>query len=236
MIRYIGGKTRLARKIFNKIKEYVKEQNFSSYKEPFFGGGSMSQFSAALNISRFCSDNKEDLILFYKELQKGWLPPKEISEDLYSSLKNEKPSPLRGYAGFACSFGGKWFGGYARDKTKRRNLINESYVRVVKSLPYIKDIYFKCSDYLSIPIEQGTLVYCDPPYKGVLGYGGKFNHDLFWETCRTWSKRGAAVFVSEYEAPKDMVTIAEWSYKTYIHHAATKNYKVERLFTPNVTF
>ena len=52
------------------------------------------------------------------------------------------------------------------------------------------------------------LIYCDPPYQSTEGYSstGEFNHELFWETMRIWSKDNC-VFISEESAPKDFKVV-----------------------------
>lgn len=61
--------------------------------------------------------------------------------------------------------------------------------------------------YEDYEFRDGDVVYCDPPYTGVRGiYGKGFNHDKFWEWVRT---RDYPIYVSEYSAPDDFVSI--WS-------------------------
>lgn len=52
--------------------------------------------------------------------------------------------------------------------------------------------------------QDGDIVYCDPPYQGTKKYQQGFDHDAFWEWVRT---RDYPVYVSEYNAPKDFVSI-----------------------------
>ena len=64
-------------------------------------------------------------------------------------------------------------------------------------------------DYQDVPIPDGAVVYCDPPYKGTDAYGisGKqaFDHERFYEWCLT---RDFPVFVSEYRMPGGFSDIA----------------------------
>ena len=60
--------------------------------------------------------------------------------------------------------------------------------------------------YADYEYRDGDVVYCDPPYKNTGGYGIEFNTDAFWEWART---RNYPVYVSEYQAPDDFVSI--WS-------------------------
>jgi DNA adenine methylase len=54
------------------------------------------------------------------------------------------------------------------------------------------------------------LVYCDPPYQGTTQYGAfnGFDHELFWNTMREWSKNNTVV-ISEYSAPDDFICVKE---------------------------
>lgn len=67
------------------------------------------------------------------------------------------------------------------------------------------NIDFTSFDYREYQHEDGDVVYCDPPYEGVWKYDGReFDHDRFWEWVRT---RDYPVYVSEYNAPEDFVSI-----------------------------
>ena len=59
-------------------------------------------------------------------------------------------------------------------------------------------------DYREVEIPQDSVVYCDPPYRGTQHYGNRFDHDAFWEWCRT---REFPVYISEQQAPEDFVQI-----------------------------
>lgn len=63
------------------------------------------------------------------------------------------------------------------------------------------------SDYREYVHEDGDVVYCDPPYADTNQYkAGDFDSAAFWEWVRT---RDYPVYVSEYQAPEDFVSI--WS-------------------------
>ena len=63
------------------------------------------------------------------------------------------------------------------------------------------------SDYREYAHEEGDVVYCDPPYASTGQYKvGDFDSVAFWEWART---RDYPVYVSEYSAPDDFVSI--WS-------------------------
>lgn len=60
--------------------------------------------------------------------------------------------------------------------------------------------------YADYKYRDGDVIYCDPPYKNTHGYGIQFDTDAFWDWVRT---RNYPVYVSEYQAPEDFVSI--WS-------------------------
>lgn len=84
-------------------------------------------------------------------------------------------------------------------------------------------------DYRDVPLPDGCVVYCDPPYAGTNRYGRDgtaFDHDAFWD----WARRcEVPLFVSEYTAPKDFVPIAEFPHRSRLS-ATTNNSVTERLF------
>jgi hypothetical protein len=70
-------------------------------------------------------------------------------------------------------------------------------------------------------------VYCDPPYKGTAGYLKSFDHDKFWK----WVvKQTEPVFVSEYNAPKEIKVIAAFHKKTRLSSKGTTLAPSEKVF------
>ena len=64
-------------------------------------------------------------------------------------------------------------------------------------------------DYTDYEFREGDVVYCDPPYRNTAGYchtKEHFDHGKFWDWVRT---REYPVYVSEYSAPDDFVSIFE---------------------------
>lgn len=173
------------------------------YWEPFIGGGSVFEQMAPNFLTAFGSDVHPDLILMYQALLDGWEPPSEITELEYRVLRDSYPSPERAFAGFACSFGGKWFGGYARS-SDREDYAGEARRGLLRFQLAVRrtEVGFGCSSYLRGFPAPGTIIYCDPPYAGTTGYSGvaPFNPVVFWDTAEYWAKdRGCHVYVSEYD-------------------------------------
>lgn len=87
-----------------------------------------------------------------------------------------------------------------------------------------------CMDYQSVPIPEGAVVYCDPPYKGTNGYGkdkkASFDHDRFYEWCLS---RDYPVFVSEYQMPDGFTEIASTVRADSVSATATVK-RIEKLF------
>lgn len=91
-------------------------------------------------------------------------------------------------------------------------------------------VEFSQMNYADYEHREGDVVYCDPPYRGTdNSYEMKFDSDAFWEWVRT---RDYPVYVSEYKAPDDFVSI--WSKKRGGLQNGTGNVKttthIEHLF------
>jgi DNA adenine methylase len=205
-MRYLGGKSKI-RKEVSSFLESIRNPN-QVYLEPFVGGGWILQ---EMSGERIGSDGNIVLIEMYKALQNGWIPPNEVSEELYRKylIKKHLPDnydPLTAFIGFGCSFGGKWYGGYARP----RNYALECKSTLLKQLPLIKDVLFKGCDFTS-HTPNNQLVYCDPPYQNTTSYGAfkGFDHDKFWDVMREWSLTNTVV-ISEYKAPSDFICVREF--------------------------
>ena len=197
--------------------------------EPFVGG---CNIISKMSGERYCYDINEYLIEMYKAVQNGWTPPAIITEEEYDYIRNnkDKDKPLTGFVGIGCSYSGKWFGGYARNKTGRNYCLN-AHNSILKQLNEIRDIKFDCKDYKELEFD-GCLIYCDPPYKDTTKYPiiGEFNTEEFWNVMRNWSKNNT-VIISEYEARYDFECIKEIHTKTDIRNSDGKREnRVERLF------
>lgn len=226
-MQYFGGKQRISKQIVEVLNEYRKGNQ--PLVEPFVGG---CNIISKMSGERYCYDINEYLIEMYKAVQNGWTPPAIITEEEYDYIRNnkDKDKPLTGFVGIGCSYSGKWFGGYARNKTGRNYCLN-AHNSILKQLNEIRDIKFDCKDYKELEFD-GCLIYCDPPYKDTTKYPiiGEFNTEDFWNVMRNWSKNNT-VIISEYEAPYDFECIKEIHTKTDIRNSDGKREnRVERLF------
>lgn len=194
--------------------------------------GSCAIESRIISKNKTINDSHKYLIQMFKALQNGWIPPENISEQEYFEIKKnvDKSPELSGFVGFGCSFGGKWWGGYARYVTKNGNHARESKNSLMKKIKGLKDAKFFNKSYSEFLGIENAVIYLDPPYKKTTGYTNEveFNHDEFWNWVRENSKNNL-VFISEISAPKDFVSIWEKQITRQINH--NDNFKSsEKLF------
>lgn len=241
-LKYMGSKNRHAKEIIPILMDYYQEGML--YVEPCVGGANMIDKVPVPNSLKIGYDIHHYLIEMWKEVSSGWLPPRTITEEDYKYIKhnqNENPA-LTGYAGFALSYGGKWWGGYRRDvkgcgdspTTKRENESNQSrraYDSLIKQQRNILGISFIEMSIFDIhKIGNKALIYADPPYADSTKYNDDFDHERFYNWCRTMRDQGHVVFVSEYKMPEDFRCV--WSKE--VNNSLTKNTGgkkgVEKLF------
>lgn len=233
---YQGGKTRIAAPIAE-ILERGPLLGHSLYVEPFLGSAAVFSRVAPHYPQAVGADAMPDLVMLWQAVLDGWVPPEDLSLDEYQALRDAEPSALRAFAGFPCSFGGKWFGGYARDPKSDRNFArtaSRSIVRRGLSIGTSPDVEIVQADYRDLGdlMGPGTVVYCDPPYADTLAYAGAgaFDSATFWRTANAWHDRGATVLVSEYTAPGGWVEV--WSADRHVSTALDNRGKraTDRLF------
>lgn len=232
-MRYLGGKTRLAKPIAEVIASMAEGR--TTYVEPFMGGCSVLAEVAPKFDRVIGADLMPDLVMMWREAQNGWVPPTSVTEDEYQAIRRAEPSEIRGFIGFACSFGAKWFGGYARDPKGGTNYAAQGSRAVQRKAAKLRGVEIRLSDYraLSDVIGPDTVVYADPPYANTTGYSatGSFDHEEFWRTMDEWVERGARVLVSEFQAPSHWREV--WSVERHSSVAlnSTGARAVDKVFT-----
>ena len=211
MCQYFGGKIRLGREISRVICESeisIQGDLNSIYFEPFLGMGGVFKHVAE-NKERICigCDLHVDLMMMWKSVQRGWIPPRDVSYDMHQKMKFEKCSALRGFVGFGSSYMGRFFSGYTDTSIKSYNRLRSvSDIIMSKNVILLDDMDYLCHD------PFGLTIYCDPPYMEsirsntlVKGFNG-FDNEVFWDTMRIWSKDNL-VFISETSCPSDFTEI-----------------------------
>ena len=200
-MRYQGGKARHADAIAEQIEALRGGRD--TYLEPFVGSAAVASKVVPAFREVILGDALEDVALLWAAVVDGWRPPATVTETEYRALREAPPSALRGFVGVGCSYGGKWFGGYAREGG--RDFAAEAARSVSRRAAGLDSAAVVHADYRAFEFLAGphAVIYCDPPYAGTTGYAGvgPFDHDEFWRTVTRWSARGALVLVSEYAAP-----------------------------------
>lgn len=215
-MKYVGSKRRLAKDLYNVMKEFRGDKQ---WVEPFVGGGNMistvpgKRIGAdkdifAIEALKLIRDNPESL-------------PKDMSElsvEDYKALRASK-YPI-GLAGYSCSFAAKFFGGYRHPDSGSNDYVAASYRSAVKQSPTLQGVDLICCDFSELVLDEPCLIYCDPPYANTLGYREKFDREAFWLWAYEKVREGHEVFVSEYEAPSYAPCVKV--YQRVIHNKVNK--------------
>ena len=231
-MKYLGSKNRIANEILPIILKNRNDKQY--YVEPFVGGGNSID---KVKGKRIGSDSNRYIIALHKAIQKGWKPPKKVSKDEYTQVKNNREKysdELIGYYATQLVFGSIWFGSFRRDNKGIRNYDLEAYNNVMKQSPNLFDVDFRWCDYKDLIIPDDSIIYCDPPYKGTRPYIGenKINYDEFWNWCREKRKEGHQIFISEYNAPSDFTCLWQKKISSSGNKITKKKLKaIEKLFT-----
>lgn len=225
-MRYLGGKSKLGKQIayvINKIRTPGQP-----YWEPFCGSCWVTIH--VHGAPRYCSDGCYELIEMWKALQNGWKPPRVVTEEMYQTAKGGGYNPgLTAFIGFGCSFGGKWFAGYARGNTSPAQVRRVLLEKIGK----LQDVTFSFKHYAFIKPPPNSLIYCDPPYHGTEQYAGvefDFDTECFFEMAFHWCYAGHTVIISEYTAPDEFVCVREMPTSTEIRTKDGRDPRIERLF------
>lgn len=216
-MKYMGSKNRHAKELLPIILKNRKPNQW--YVEPFVGGANMID---KVDGKRIGSDIHDYLIFMWQAVSKGWMPPVNITEEMYNDIRLNKdryPEELVGYVGFACSYSGKWFGGWCRDGEGKRDYTLEAFKNAQKQFPLLKNVLFFNKSYDEYDFKEPVILYCDKPYEGTTKYRDDFDHSKFWQWCRDMFKKGHQVFISEYNAPDDFKCV--WSKE--VNNSLTKN-------------
>ena len=220
-MHYFGGKQRISKQLSQYLNSQLKAE------QPF-----VDLFCGSCNIIskidkdrlRIANDKHKYLISMWKELQNGWQMPDNISEEEYKYIRDHKDKnpALTGFVGFGLSYSGKWFGGYCRGGKDRNYCLNAKNSNN-KILNNITDVKFYNLNYDEVPIPNGSLVYCDIPYKNTTSYCksevGEFNHEEFYDWVRRNSDK-YDIYVSEYKQniPNDFTIVWEQNSKKDIRN------------------
>lgn len=223
-MRYLGGKHRIAKWLLEQIQPIRGKRRLI---EPFCGG-----LSATVTLQpEIASDASIPLMSLILACRQGWEPPTVLSELEYQHARKLPASdPLHGFAAFCCSFGGKYWGGYARETG--RNFALQGRNSLMRKIESTRSTNFICCPYHGLEVQTGDVWYCDPPYAGTtMGYATEpWESDKFWEWCRATANKGTTVIVSEFKAPYDVPLLAQLESKTDLRTRHRDQNTVESLF------
>lgn len=230
-MRYLGGKYREAKK-FSPILIRELQKKEGRFYEPFVGGFNLIPNLYFSVNSAVCSDTHYGLIVLYKSLQKGYIPPSIVTEDEYRKAKNnlDWDNPETAFIAFGCSFGGKEWGGYAKSVNNgiERNYANEAKNSLLMKMKYTFNVVFKNQRYTQ-EIPKNSVIYCDPPYKETTRYKvGVINYDEFYDWCELAAKNNNTVFVSEFNNPKPDKWDIVWEMDRKIAVSGMKKTKINK--------
>lgn len=235
-MQYVGSKQKLAKYLIPFILNDA--DNSKWYIEPFVG--SFGMMTNVYRDKRIANDINFYLIEVYKAIIDGWIPPEIVTEDQYNDIKNNKTKYdpwVVGFVRYACSFAGKWFGGYARTITKKGIAVNfalRGKNSLLKKKENLNNIVIHNTEYKNFYIPPESIIYCDPPYKGTTPYKGvsAFDHEVFYDWCREMKTNGHKIFVSEYNMPDDFVCIWQKPVKITINSDGSNiKHNIEKLYT-----
>ena len=227
----MGSKNKLAKELLPII---LKDRQPNQWFVDVFCGG--CNILDKVENPRMGNDLHPYLIPLLIAMRDGWEPPKEITEDDYKLTQHNKAElqddTFVGYVGFQLSYGGKWFGGYRRDKEGKRNYSLEAYNNTMKQAPLLKGVVFTNLSYSELLIPPNSIIYADPPYAGTTSYKNKLDHDIFWQWCRVMAESGHKVFISEYTAPADFECVWSKQVNNTLGKDTGGKQGIERLFIP----
>jgi DNA adenine methylase len=208
-VRYLGSKGKCP-EIVRYVNELLKPGDV--YWEPFVGAGKVIQHVRA-DVKRVGTDIDPAVIALLRAVRDGWDPPKRVTEEEYKQWKKvwrsgkDPDNPMIGFVGYATSFGGRFFEGYARSRTKDVNFAESARTSLLRQAPRLKGISLSVADYrepFKLSRSKGHVIYCDPPYEGTKPCGSvksKFDSDTFWSWAMAMMNQGWIVLVSEYTCP-----------------------------------
>lgn len=241
-MKYMGSKRRL----WSEISPIILSGRTPNqvYVEPFCGGcNSLCQVDGR----RIASDVNPYLIAMLKSLVADKPQIYPISKETYvrarAAYRNNDLTEFSlsdlGWIGFMASFNGKFYdGGYSGNNVESkagigpaRNYIDEAIRNVLNDIDRLKGVIFKCCSYDELIIPKGSIIYCDPPYRGTTEYTtGGFDYDRFYDWCKRMSNRGNKVYISEYWMPSEFTEIWHKEVKAHVNFEKKKTVQ-EKLFT-----
>ena len=240
-MKYQGGKSLTSERIRDVIKKHTNNLNgVQHWVEPFVGGNNFAH-RIPPEIKKFLSDINPYVVAVYEARMQGWRPPTHVTRDRYEELRQKAKEGITGslaymaevgFVGYCCSYGAKFFGGYASN-AQGHNYAKSGTNSLVRKTRRMPNTIVQCCNYKDISVPPNSVVYLDPPYEGVTSYKDtpKFNSDVFWEWAAGVKSKehNITVFVSEFDAPGNWTEI--WSLNRVVNIGDTRRTVTEKVFT-----
>ncbi len=210
-MKSLGGKNKSIGKKIVDYLENIRKTN-QIFLEPFLGGANIA---SRMSGERIAHDGNPHLAALWKAVVEGSFiyPTHQITEDEYKEYRKRKdqkePDPMLAFILQGLSFGGKWAGGIARDKSGKRNYQQETERALKKKALKLQGVKISYTDYKTLN-PYGYLIYNDPPYADQTQYAGvgQFDSNEFWSIVQKWAENNT-VLVSEYKKPDNTPNIIE---------------------------
>lgn len=194
-MHYLGAKGRIAKYIV----PIIRSEPHGRIIEPFCGALGMTEHLKP----DIATDINSNLIDLFHAVRAGLIIPDLVTTDQHRRVRTCPDCPVKTFIGYGCSWGGKWFAGYARDK-EGTNYASQSGRALMRKINNIPGTELRAASYDDIEYKSGDVVYCDPPYQSTESYKvvGSFDTERFYEfVFRTSKDIGVTFFVSEFTGP-----------------------------------
>lgn len=116
---------------------------------------------------------------------------------------------------------------YYRQFMKELSRYVHEVVQRLQGLEGLERLEVMVSDYRNVNIPDNAVVYADPPYRNTGHDYGGFDFEAFDEWLNTVNH---PVYVSEYDAPRGCVPIAERVRTGHLSPTNNSNKKIEKIF------
>lgn len=215
-MQYLGGKNYTIKRygMGDFWRTYLATTPVKRFVDVCCGGGAVSAFIGheRPDVALVCNDIHPAAVAVLRGVaREGWVPPSILTEAEHAALRERakagEVSPLIGFAGFACSFAGQYFSGYARPRPATPNPVAGQAKTLTAKGQALARAEFHNLDYASLPETVGVLPgdvwYIDKPYAGTAGYKGTpdFDEARFWPWAQALAER-VPVLISEFNAPE----------------------------------
>lgn len=230
-MNYRGNKTGDARYIANIVTNLMADRK--QFVDLFCGGCSVT-CTIPKTFKRVANDANPYLMALLKWYQAGNRFKAPITQTMFEEARTRVTKILKrsgnpvvdltkveslkdvaylAWCAYIGSASGEFFGTFCGKQTgsaKDMTYYNES--QLVKTATCIQNVKLSCVNYLDLKLEAPSVIYCDPPWKGLGNYAlTMYNPDEFYEWCVKTKKSGHTILLSEVSAPEDLFKLVKRS-------------------------